>query len=88
MQFQFQTIENLKDLAGKKAIVLVDLNEPIKDGMFEDDFRIKQSLKTISFLLERGSKVLLISHFGSEENLSIEPVVSYLNNFFPTRNAL
>lgn len=84
MQFQFQTIEDLKDLAGKRAIVLVDLNEPMKDGSFEDDFRIKQSLKTISFLLERGVKILLISHFGSEENLSIEPVISYLNNFFPT----
>jgi phosphoglycerate kinase len=84
MQFQFQTIEDLKDVSKKTAIVLVDLNEPIVNGFFEDDFRIKKSLDTILFLLGKGSRVLLISHFGSEKDLTIEPVSVYLNKFFPT----
>jgi 3-phosphoglycerate kinase len=84
MSFHFKTIEELGDINGKKAIVLVDLNENFSNGVFEDDFRIEKAVKTISFLLDRGARVLIVSHFGSDEDLSLLPVSDYLNNFFPT----
>ncbi len=84
MSFRFKTLENIGDITQKTGIVLVDLNEPIKDGAFADDFRIEKAIKTISFLLDRGARVLIVSHFGSNEDLSLLPVSGYLNNFFPT----
>lgn len=52
------------DLGGKKVIIRVDFNVPIKDGVITDDNRIKESLKTINYALEKGAKVLLLSHLG------------------------
>ena len=52
------------DLGGKKVIIRVDFNVPIKDGVITDDNRIKESLKTINYALEEGAKVLLLSHLG------------------------
>ncbi|MCQ2976548.1 MAG: phosphoglycerate kinase [archaeon] len=52
------------DLGGKKVIIRVDFNVPIKDGVITDDNRIKKSLKTINYALEKGAKVLLLSHLG------------------------
>ena len=73
-----------KDLFGKKVLVRVDFNVPIKNGKVIDAFRIEQSLPTINYLLERGAKVVLVSHLGSDGSASLAPVVRYLNQFFST----
>lgn len=52
------------DFKNKRALVRVDFNVPMKDGKITDDFRIKSSLKTIEYLLEKGAKVVLMSHLG------------------------
>ena len=52
----------------KKVIVRVDYNVPIKDGKIIDDTRIKGSLKTINYLIEKGAKVILLSHLGRIES--------------------
>ncbi len=52
------------DFKNKRALVRVDFNVPMKDGKIIDDFRIKSSLKTIEYLLEKGAKVVLMSHLG------------------------
>jgi phosphoglycerate kinase len=52
------------DVKGKKVIVRVDYNVPIKDGIIEDDNRIKKSLTTINYLLENNAKIILLSHLG------------------------
>lgn len=52
------------DVKGKKVIVRVDFNVPIKDGKIIDDNRIVGSLKTINYLVENKAKVILLSHLG------------------------
>ena len=52
------------DLEGKKVIIRVDFNVPIKDGIITDDNRIVESLGTINYAIEHGAKVILMSHLG------------------------
>lgn len=60
------------DIKNKKVLIRVDFNVPIKDGKIVDDNRIRQSLETIKFAIEKNAKVILLSHLGrikTEEDL-------------------
>lgn len=57
------TVRDL-DVKGKKVIVRVDFNVPIKEGVIKDDNRMVSALPTINYLLENGAKVILMSHLG------------------------
>ena len=52
------------DLEGKKVIIRVDFNVPIKNGIITDDNRIKESLETINYAISHNAKVILLSHLG------------------------
>ena len=73
------------DLKGKKVIIRVDFNVPIKDGNITDDNRIVESLKTIEYAIENGAKVILMSHLGrvktieDKETNTLEPVAFRLS---------
>lgn len=58
-----KTIEDFQ-LKGKRVIIRVDFNVPMKDGIIQDDNRIKESIKTIEYALDHEAKVILLSHLG------------------------
>ena len=57
------------DLNGKKVIIRVDFNVPVKNGKILDDTRIKESLETINYAIENNAKVILMSHLGRVKTL-------------------
>ena len=52
------------DLNGKRVLIRVDFNVPIKEGVIKDDTRIRASLETINYAINNGAKVILLSHLG------------------------
>ena len=58
-----KTLHDL-EVAGKKVLVRVDFNVPIKEGIIKDDNRIKAALPTLKYILENGGKVIAFSHLG------------------------
>ena len=60
----FQTLDDLGDIKGKRALVRVDLNVPMADGRVTDDTRLRALVPTVLELADKGAKVLLLSHFG------------------------
>jgi phosphoglycerate kinase len=76
-------VENLQT-AGKRVIVRVDFNVPLKDGKVESDKRLKESLPTIKYLKDKGAKVILMSHLGRPDgkrvpDMSLRPVADALS---------
>ncbi|KRM60488.1 phosphoglycerate kinase [Paucilactobacillus vaccinostercus DSM 20634] len=79
------TVEDL-ELEGKKVLMRVDFNVPIKDGVIGNDNRIVAALPTIKYVMEHGGRAILLSHLGrikKEEDkpaLSMRPVAERLSN--------
>ena len=76
-------VEDL-DTAGKRVIMRVDFNVPLKDGKVESDKRLKESLPTIEYLRKKGAKVILMSHLGRPDgkrvpDMSLRPVADALS---------
>lgn len=72
------------DLKGKRVLIRADLNVPLKDGKVASDKRIMATLPTIKLALEKGAKVMVISHLGRPEEgvyaeeFSLKPVADYI----------
>lgn len=61
--FTKQTIRDI-DVHGKRVLLRADYNVPLENGKITDDYRIKQSLPTVEYLVEHGAKVIICSHLG------------------------
>ena len=69
VEFMKKTITDY-DLNNKRVIIRVDFNVPIKDGIIQDDTRIRASLKTIKYAISHNAKVILLSHLGKIKEIS------------------
>jgi len=73
------------DLKGKRVVMRVDFNVPLKEGVIKDDTRIKGALPSIQYVLEQGGSLVLMSHLGRPDekgitnDTSLKPVAEYLS---------
>ncbi len=78
----FRTLDDL-DVAGKRVLVRVDLNVPMKDGVVGDRTRLERVVPTLADLADRGARVILLAHFGRPkgarvDDMSLAPVAEAL----------
>ena len=76
-------LEDLDLHRGARVLCRVDFNVPVRDGVIEDDLRIRAALPTVEFLRDRGAVVVLASHFGRpkgtpDPKYSLAPVAARL----------
>lgn len=90
-----RTIRDLTDaeVRGKRALVRVDFNVPIDGGRVTDDTRIRAALPTLQTLLDRGARVVLLSHLGRpkgkpEPKYSLGPVARRLGELMPKQHIM
>lgn len=88
MNYEKKTIHDV-DFNNKVTLVRVDFNVPVCDGIIEDDTRIIAALDTIKYLLNKETKIVLLSHFGRVKSLddlkkrSLLPVYNHLKTLLP-----
>ncbi|MFA5624146.1 MAG: phosphoglycerate kinase [Bradymonadales bacterium] len=78
------------DLDGKRVFVRVDFNVPLDNGVITDDFRIKQALPTIQYIIRNGGLPVVASHLGRPKDkptpeFSMKPVAERLSELLPER---
>ena len=66
---QLNTIKEA-DLKGKRVLIRVDFNVPLKNGVVTDNTRIKAALPTVQYILEQGASLVVMSHFGRPKFLN------------------
>ena len=81
--FNKKTVRDI-DVKGKRVLVRVDYNVPIKEGKVGDDTRIRAAMPTLNYLLDHGAAVILFSHLGRpkggpDPKFSLKPVADYLS---------
>ena len=84
-----KTIKDI-DVAGKRVLVRVDFNVPLKNGEITDETRIQAALPTIQYLLNQNAKVVLCSHLGRPKGefkpeFSLAPVARRLQGLLPNK---
>lgn len=78
----YKTLADMGDIAGKPVLVRLDFNVPVEDGEVVDDYRIRKSLPTISFLKQKGAKTIIVAHIEGKTD-TLKPVYERLRKGAP-----
>lgn len=86
----FKTLDDLTDLPGKRVLLRVDLNVPVKDGKVTDTTRIERVAPTIMELSTKGARVILLAHFGRPKgeavpSMSLAPIAGVVEDVLDHR---
>ena len=86
----FKTLDDLTDISGKRVLLRVDLNVPVKDGKVTDTTRIERVAPTIMELSGKGARVILLAHFGRPKgeavpSMSLDPIAGIVESVLDHR---
>ena len=86
----FKTLDDITDIAGKRVLLRVDLNVPVKDGKVTDTTRIERVAPTIMELSGKGARVILLAHFGRPKgqivpSMSLDPIAGIVESVLDHR---
>lgn len=73
------TIKDIKNLKGKRVVLRLDFNVPMKNGKIVETMRIDRAMPTLEYLVKKKARVVILSHLGKDASSSLKPIVRYLN---------
>ncbi len=73
------TIKDIKNLKGKRVVLRLDFNVPMKNGKIVETMRIDRAMPTLQYLVKKKARIVILSHIGMDASSSLKPIVRYLN---------
>lgn len=81
-----RSVELLEDVYGLRFLVRSSLDIPIENGVAEDHFRLRRAIPTFLHLLDKGARVIILTHVGRDPENSTAPLVPLLERYFPVKH--
>ena len=73
------TVKDIANLKGKRVVLRLDFNVPVKNGKIMETIRIDRALPTIEYLRKKGARIVILSHLGADATMSLKPIARYVS---------